>query len=431
MHLSFIQKLQPESIQYFLKYIIAEPHQLTRNLNRRNRANATRDQDHSIPSTTQKFMGEMAFPFLRLPVELQVEVVNNLSLYSDLKAFCLISKALQSIATPRIYYKIDLRMKDDYGNFGYIDQKRKDLQMLPRIQSLLSQPANLRFVRVLKTGRFGVESTILMDRLLSLLRKDSLVKFKYSAQSRDCFPTPLQVEFLWGYQKHIQTLKLYSHMAPWLREFRNKRKPGHNTLFKSFTELCIGGSVECWKMTPAKLCWPLNNLDLCLLRSLSLNGSIIRHIFPAVVDLFASKSFVNLAKLSFIQIVFERTLTLTNVPSLKLLVIDYCGDLNNSPNLPLIFPDNFQLQSLTYWSSGRVQLLTHLVAQVRDLENLIIGIPFDLDPLDQAMTDFTRTVMLHKNTLRQFKIIMPLHKYNGAIRALKGNAFLIERIQTF
>lgn len=431
MHLSFIQKLQPESIQYFLKYRIAEPHQLTRNLNRRNKANATRDQDHSIPSTTHKFMGEMAFPFLRLPVELQVEVVNNLSLYSDLKAFCLISKALQSIATPRIYYKIDLRMKDDYGNFGYIDQKRKDLQMLPRIQSLLSQPANLRFVRVLKTGRFGVESTILMDRLLSLLRKDSLVKFKYSAQSRDCFPTPLQVEFLWGQQKHIQTLKLYSHMAPWLREFRNKRKPGQNALFKSFTELCIGGSVECWKMTPAKLCWPLNNLDLCLLRSLSLNGGIIRHIFPAVVDLFASKSFVNLAKLSLIQIVFERTLTLTNVPSLKLLVIDYCSALNNSPNLPLIFPDNFQLQSLTYWSSGRVQLLTHLVAQVRDLENLIIGIPFYLDSLHQAVTDFTRTVMLHKNTLRQFKIIMPLHKYNGAIRALKGNAFFIERIQTF
>lgn len=184
-------------------------------------------------------------------------------------------------------------------------------------------------------------------------------------------------------------------------------------------------------MTPAKLCWPLNNLDLCLLRSLSLNGGIIRHIFPAVVDLFASKSFVNLAKLSLIQIVFERTLTLTNVPSLKLLVIDYCSALNNSPNLPLIFPDNFQLQSLTYWSSGRVQLLTHLVAQVRDLENLIIGIPFYLDSLHQAMTDFTRTVMLHKNTLHQFKIIMPLHKYNGAIRALKGNAFFIERIQTF
>ena len=373
----------------------------------------------------------MAFPFLRLPVELQVEVVNNLSLYSDLKAFCLISKALHNIATPRIYYKIDLRMKDDYGNFGYINRKRKDLQMLPRIQSLLSQPANLRFVRVLKTGRFGVESTILMDHLLSLLQKDSLVKFQYSAQSRDCFPTPLQVEYLWGHQKHIQTLKLYSHMAPWLKEFLNKRKPGQNALVKSFTELCIGGSVECWRMTPARLCWPLKKLDVSLLRSLSLNGSIIRFSFHAAVDLFAAKSFVNLAKLSFIQIFFERTLTLTNVPSLKSLVIDYCGDFNHSFNLPLIFPDNFQLQSLTYWSSGRVEQLTHLVAQVRDLETLIIGIPFDLDPLDQAMTDFTSTVILHENTLRQFKIIMPLHQYDGAVSALKGNAFFVERIQTF
>lgn len=373
----------------------------------------------------------MAFPFLRLPVELQVGVVSNLSLYSDLKALCLVSKGLHSIATPRIYYKIDLRMKDDYGQFEYTNLKRKDLQMLPRIQSLLSQPANLRFVRVLKTGRFGVESTILMDHLLSLLRKDSLVKFRYSTQSRDCFPTPLQVEFLWGHQKHIQTLKLYSHMAPWLREFLNTRKPGQNTLFKPFTELCIGGSVECWKMTPTKLCWPLKELDLYLLRSLSLNGSTIRHNFPAVVELFASQSFVNLAKLSFIQIIFQKTLTLNNVPSLKSLVIDYCGDLNWSLNLPLVFPDNFQLQSLTFWSSGRVELLTHLVAQVRDLEKLIIGIPFDLGSLDQAMTDFTSTVILHKNTLRLFEIIMPSHKYKGAVSALKGDAFFVDRIQTF
>lgn len=85
-------------------------------------------------------MSEMAGSFLRLPVDLQTEVVNYLSLYSDLKALCLVSKALRIIATPRIYYKIDLRMKEDYGKFKNFDPQCKDLDMLPRIQSLLSQP---------------------------------------------------------------------------------------------------------------------------------------------------------------------------------------------------------------------------------------------------------------------------------------------------
>ena len=226
-------------------------------------------------------------------------------------------------------------------------------------------------------------------------------------------------------------------------ELLKKRNPGQNALFESFNKLsfeglsfnklsfnklCIGGSKECLTLTPTQLGWPLEKLDLSLLWNLSLNGVGAYQIFPAVVDLFASKSFVNFAKLSLIGITFERTVTFTNMPSLKSLVIDHCGDLNNSPNLPLVFLDNFQLQSLTYWSSGRVELLTGLVAQVRGLENLIIGVPFNFSHPDEAMTDFTSTVMLHKNTLRLFKIIMPLHHYERSVSALKGDAFFVERM---
>lgn len=126
--------------------------------------------------------------------------------------------------------------------------------------------------------------------------------------------------------KRLLNLKLYSHMVPWLEKFLEKRKQNQSAFFKSFTKPDIGGSKMCWSMTPTE------------------------------------------------RIDFERTVTFTNVPSLKSLVIDQCRAPNSGPSLPLVFPDNFQLQSLKYWSNGRMQLLTHLLAQIGGLESSIIAI---------------------------------------------------------
>ena len=82
-------------------------------------------------------MDKITFPFLSLPVELQTEAVNYLRNYSDLKALCLTSKHLFDIATPRLYYELDLRTDND----SWLEQ---------RIRSLVLQPANLRFVRIIK-----------------------------------------------------------------------------------------------------------------------------------------------------------------------------------------------------------------------------------------------------------------------------------------
>ena len=157
-------------------------------------------------------------------------------------------------------------------------------------------------------------------------------------------------------------------MVPWLEKFLEKRKQNQSAFFKSFTKPDIGGSKMCWSMTPTEICWPLKNFDLRLLQSLSLSG------INAGINQLAGQSFVNLVKLSLVRIDFERTVTFTNVPSLKSLVIDQCRAPNSGPSLPLVFPDNFQLQSLKYWSNGRMQLLTHLLAQIRGLESSIIAI---------------------------------------------------------
>lgn len=143
-----------------------------------------------IPSSTQKAMGYTTFPFLGLPVELQVEVVNNISLYSDLRALCLTSKEVSSIATPRLYYKVDLK-RNRIDDGAKASRKKK---LLSRIDSLLRGPANLSFIRIFQTDEtFRPKSTALMDRLMPLLREYFLIEFSYSTTSIFCFPTPSQM----------------------------------------------------------------------------------------------------------------------------------------------------------------------------------------------------------------------------------------------
>ena len=357
----------------------------------------------------------MAISFFKLPVEMQLEVVNNISLYSDLKALCLVSKSFYDIATPRIYYKVDIRPEYLHRTTMKYDNDY-DCHMLLKIRSLLVQPANLRYVRVLKTGRSGTNSTMLMDKLLPLLPKDSLIKFSYHTRSKGQFPTPLQLEFLWDRQKNLQNLKLLPQMVPWLEERLQKQKPSQNALLQSFTKLDIGG-YPASRFSPHVDTWPLKNLDLSLLQSLSLDAILQERDFPAAIDLFTGLSFVNLTKLILRGIIFAKTVKFSNMPNLKSLNIDECEDdiaaANNelTVRLPFEFPDNFELQSLTYWGSGKAEPLTHLLTQVKGLKKLVVVVSDREYIHHQAVTDFTSAVMLHNDTLRLFDFIWPFRDY--------------------
>lgn len=357
----------------------------------------------------------MTTSFMNLPAELQVEVVNSISLYSDLKALRLVSKPFNNLTTPLMYYKIELLTDDVIGE--EVPSEEQNNEMMSRISSLLIQPRNLSFVRVLYTDSIGLMPTMLMDELLPCLRKDSLLEFRYSTHSRNRFPTPPQLEYLWGRQKRLHNLKFYSHMAYWLEGFLQEQKPNHNALLSSFTKLSIGEGYEFPRNVPRFLFWPLKNLDMRILKSLSLKGSFFRQEFTAVMDLFASQSFDNLTHLSLKGIIFEKTVTFNNVPKLKSLVLDHCDDAIDDANdlyterLPFEFPDNFQLQSLTYWGYGKAEPLTHLLAQVKGLKKLVIGVSHGLFTNDQAITNFTRAIMLHKDTLRLFELIGQFRAY--------------------
>lgn len=323
-------------------------------------------------------------------------------------------------------------MRDDYRTFGTeIRLDDKDDQMKLRIYSLLSQPANLSFVRVFKTGRFGLKSTMLMDEFLPLLRKDFMIKFSFCDKFKDYFPTPLQVQFLLNRQKNLRNLKFHSGIVTWLEEFLEKNKKNQSTFLQSFIKLAIGSSIGTTVLTSSELCWPLKNLDLSHLQSLLLCGTWHNRV-TQIIDLFASQTFINLAKLSLVGIVFEKPLALTNMPSLKSLVINYCGNHGyRRDSLPLVFPNISQLQSLTFCSSGRIEFLTHLLTQIKNLEKLVIGVPFEYLNTDQAVVNFISVIMLHKNTLRQLKFRMRLKSYERTMNVLKQNPFFLNKIQTY
>ena len=90
--------------------------------------------DHMITSSTHK--ARLDEVTLSLPLELQTVVVNYLRNYSNLKALCLASKHISDVATPRLYYELNLRN----GGNGHISRMRQ------RINSLRIQLTNLRFV---------------------------------------------------------------------------------------------------------------------------------------------------------------------------------------------------------------------------------------------------------------------------------------------
>ncbi len=182
---------------------------------------------------------------------------------------------------------------------------RAKASRLPRkIRAPLLNTANLQFVKVLKTGQCGTRSTYLTDQLLPLLRKDFLTKFSYSTLSFHHFPTPWQLQLLWGSQKHLKNLKLYSHMVPALEAFLKKRQSSQSLFLKSFTKVDLSDDWEgCHTNTETTMSWPLRNLDLSNLKRLSVNeNEHSSDIVSTLNSAFTDGSFVNLTNLSFKRI---------------------------------------------------------------------------------------------------------------------------------
>lgn len=328
-------------------------------------------------------MDKIGFPFLVLPTELQVGIINRVWQYSDLQALCLVSKHVSDIATPRLYYEVEIS-----NNIEKI------------INTLLIKPANLRFVRVLTTPYMLPEDSLLMDRLLPQFRKDFLTEINFYSACVQQFPTPQQMEFLWCHQKNLRNLQLGTHLFPWLDEFSKEQKPGRSTIFKFFTNVQINGNFGDENFQ--YIDWPLRNLDLSVLQKLTFTGGFDDNsIFTILNASFACGCFVNLTKLTFRHLRnFDQTLTLTNMPSLKLLVVD-CY-IFQGPTVPLVLADDIRLSTLTYNHIlvSDIEKFIPLLAQAIGIEYLSITCENKVTATNKTQRDLVRAIIMHKDTLR-------------------------------
>lgn len=363
----------------------------------KDKGDAILGQDHATSSTTHEATDEIAFRFLHLPRELQTGIVNNVSRYSDLKALCLVSKEVSDIATPRLFYRVDLKKEEAEEA---TTKQINSLRTIAQINSLLAKPANLLFVRILKTSLLEREATEHMGRLLPFLRTDYLTDFSYATRSRSCFPTPKQIQFLLCRQRNIQNLKFFSHMAASVDDFMKRNKLRLGALFSSFTKLDINDNwTGSTANTPATMYWPLVNLDLRVLQSLHISGVRVQWFLLSCLNaLFANGSFANLTKLRFSMIHFRETLTLTNTPSLTRLIFEFCKPRNNI--LPLVLADGFTLPYFSYSTCAHVKELVPFLTQIRGLQHLSISAFEPVWQTDQGQADLAFAITLHKDTLR-------------------------------
>ncbi|MCJ1342160.1 hypothetical protein MMC31_000340 [Peltigera leucophlebia] len=358
-------------------------------------------------------MDQISFPFLRLPTELQDGIVSCVWKYSDLQSLCIVSKHISDIATPSLYYEVNLTNTDKSCIFE-------------KISILLIKPANLRFVRVLNaTSRMRPEESLLMDQLLPQLRKDFLKEIGFVSINLGDFPMPYQIRYLWYNQKNLKNLKLGTHIVPWLDKFSKELQPGRSAILKFFTvlEICDGHFIQPPQSTQTKMLWPLENLDLRVFRKLIFSaGAVDYSTFSTLNTLFASGCFVNLTELRFRYIRnLDQNLMLAHMPSLKLLEVRYCKF--QGTRLPLELADDIRLSDLTYDCRSDVEKITPLLTRAIGLEYLALS----YDILEDTSTPETQRDLIcaitHKDTLRELYLLHQIVALDSNLEATLWDFF--------
>lgn len=351
-------------------------------------------------------------PFLDLPVEMQVEIVNYITQPSDLQALCLICKEVSDIATPRLYHRIDLNPTNilQAKISGSVIQTA-----LGRIRALLRASHNLKFVRILRTAVPGSRIAEAMDGVLPKLRKDYLLEFTGSASGKKDFPTRKQLHFLWSTQRNLRNLLLTPQYLGILEDFLTQKQLQPSQLLSSVTKLALHPKKD--SAAPETVCrglmhWSQENLDLSQLRTLCIFKSLDDYTSSKLQSLFRNRSFVNLTRIHFQSVSFQKTVELVNLPSLKYMELWNCTHPPNTPSL--VLPQAFPLRNL-YVISDRAKEMIPLLAQIKGLETLILRVVGnELNCWAGRLTQrqLAREIEGHKATLRELRFYQCLNEDN-------------------
>ncbi len=113
---------------------------------------------------------------------------------SHLKALCLVSKTVSSVATQFLFCDLEL----DFTYYG------KDEKMLNAFEAV-AMCDGLRFVKTLKIGPIKEKMLSLFDRLIFRLPDHSLLNFEWSAGVP---PLNSQRAYIWDHQSNIRSINL-------------------------------------------------------------------------------------------------------------------------------------------------------------------------------------------------------------------------------
>lgn len=198
-------------------------------------------------------------------------------------------------------------------------------------------------------------------------------------------------------------------MIPALDSVLEERGLSEVSLLKSFTVLDINDrTLDSLYNIRNIMSRPLKILNLSILQELRIGGAFIGTVvLPLLNTLFALGSFVNLKELTLSKVMFERTLTLTNLPSLKCLALQECTD--GFLSLPLVLADDMRLSTFFWLDFFECRGNDSSVSSGQRFGELAYQAPRSnhgskYTAVNRAQREFVRAMISHKDTLRDLNI---------------------------
>lgn len=123
-----------------------------------------------------------------LPCEMFCAILSHITLTSDLKSLCLVSKKLSVGSYPRLYHDIVIPsdLNDSRG-------------MHRTVEALSKNHKGLEYARSLHVGECSHQTTVAFDRFLAALPDNSILRFSHVASQESQFPTASQTEYICFY----------------------------------------------------------------------------------------------------------------------------------------------------------------------------------------------------------------------------------------